>query len=413
MNIKINKKINNTLIDSDTVRPGYDESLNFGHIPSTIKNIFQLETFLPTIPSSEFLSPDKVERVALIFIDNLGWNFFQKYQEEFSFLNNYEHQISQITSQFPSTTAAHVTTIRTGLPIYEHGIYEWFMYHNEIDEVINPFMLNTPYDDQPETLLEKYTIDNILPQDNFFSELFKNSITPISYVPNKVIKSAYNQFYDIDNNSVGYTTLTEGLTLLSESLKKKKKSFHYFYYPGLDEISHKYGPNSTELKNQLNSLTYQLESFLLKSEYQNTLILICSDHGQVEVSPNKHLIINKDLPDYHELIYRNISGIASSPIGSPRDFFLKPKNGDSANEFKAYLSSAGHYQVLSYGDLVKQKFIKDTNTMRRRLSDLLLILPEQGYSAFIEDEKFKLNKKGHHGGLSSNEMYTPLISIVY
>ncbi len=47
-------------------------------------------------------------------------------------------EIDHLESQFPSTTAAHVTTMHLGLPVDEHGIYEWRVFEPALGEVIVP-----------------------------------------------------------------------------------------------------------------------------------------------------------------------------------------------------------------------------------------------------------------------------------
>src|SRR5438552_557038 len=91
-------------------KPRYD-SYCFANLPPTIE-------FLLTgkggsaLPLDVFGNlPTRYENVIFFFIDSFGWNFFERYAEKYNFLKHMlTHGVaSQLTSQFPSTTAAHVT----------------------------------------------------------------------------------------------------------------------------------------------------------------------------------------------------------------------------------------------------------------------------------------------------------------
>ena len=90
-------------------KPLYD-SYYFSRIPSEIESMLEGE----------------YETVILLFVDGFGWTFSEKYADQFDLFK--ESHVTKLTSQFPSTTAAHVTTIHTGLEVGQTGIYEWFHY---------------------------------------------------------------------------------------------------------------------------------------------------------------------------------------------------------------------------------------------------------------------------------------------
>src|ERR1700759_1638311 len=94
-------------------------------------------------PDSPFAdSPDEVrrrvaggERVALLLLDSLGLRFLHRHDDH-PLLKRL--QITPLRSQFPSTTTAHVTTIHSGLPVQDHGLYEWNVLEPELDRIICP-----------------------------------------------------------------------------------------------------------------------------------------------------------------------------------------------------------------------------------------------------------------------------------
>src|SRR5215813_584525 len=79
------------------------------------------------------------ERLGVVLLDAFGWAFVQRHADH-PFLQRLE--IEPLASQFPSTTTAHLTTLYTGLPVTEHGLYEWRTYEPLVGDVIRalPFL---------------------------------------------------------------------------------------------------------------------------------------------------------------------------------------------------------------------------------------------------------------------------------
>ena len=120
------KAVNSAKFSQRFIKPCYD-SYCFSHLPSTI-------AFLLTGQEGQMLPrdvfgnlPTQYNKVIFFFVDAFGWRFFERYAESSNFLKTISTQgvVSKLTSQFPSTTAAHVTCMHTGLNVGQSGIHEW------------------------------------------------------------------------------------------------------------------------------------------------------------------------------------------------------------------------------------------------------------------------------------------------
>ena len=110
-------------LNPDFVKPAYNARC-FADLPQTI-------SYFLTGQGGPSLAPDllegfdrQYETVILFLIDAFGWNFFEKYCGRYPFLKeiNQHGAARQLTSQFPSTTTAHVTCMHTGLPVGQSGL---------------------------------------------------------------------------------------------------------------------------------------------------------------------------------------------------------------------------------------------------------------------------------------------------
>ena len=91
----------------------------------------------------EAFASKKYDAVVMFFIDAFGWLFYERFQDD-PFIKRIEKhgKIEKLTSQFPSTTAAHVTTMHTGLPVGQSGVFEWQYYEPLVDRIVAPLLFS-------------------------------------------------------------------------------------------------------------------------------------------------------------------------------------------------------------------------------------------------------------------------------
>ncbi|MFR2299226.1 MAG: alkaline phosphatase family protein, partial [Clostridium paraputrificum] len=169
------------------------------------------------------------EKVVFILVDAFGWKFYKGVREDSKFFKEIrKHGIEEkITSQFPSTTTAHVTSLVTGKDVSTHGFFEWFTYDSKIDEIFTPFLFD--YKGKEE----------ILPNENLFKELKENGVSSTIITPSYINNSYYSRELFKDGKVKGYESVEEMFNILLQGIKKDKgKNFYYIYYPQIESIGH-------------------------------------------------------------------------------------------------------------------------------------------------------------------------------
>src|SRR3954463_15756118 len=134
------------------VRPMHD-GYTFAALPATVERlVLGRGGGLPRAALGD--APDRVDRVVLVLLDAFGWRFFARHADDHPLLRRFltDGTVAKLTSQFPSTTVAHVTTLHTGRPVTEHGLYEWNLYEPSIDALITPLMFSFAGDGRRDTL---------------------------------------------------------------------------------------------------------------------------------------------------------------------------------------------------------------------------------------------------------------------
>lgn len=387
-----------------------DEKYNLVNIPGTILKNFGIEVS-NSLPLDVIGDNKKYPKVVLMVIDALGYNFFEKYYTKSFFLNEIvqDGRVSKLTTQFPSTTTCNITTLNTGLPVSDTGIYEWYYYEKKLDAVFNPLRFMKAKEKE----VLDYDASLLLPNTNLYTQI------PVpSYVFQYELfnKSPYSKWIYRGSNVISFTSLKEGLTNLKTVLEKEDAVYCYFYHGDFDEASHHYGPDAKETEKCLLDILNDLDQFFVDIktlELKDTLFMITSDHGQTRVINENTIYINLEFPEILPFLKKNARGEYIAPCGSSRDMFLhvNPMDKDKAFHFlKENLHNKAEVykieELIEKGVFGKNEF---SQPFYDRIGDIV-ILPYRNYQVWwYEKDYFYVKHQGMHGGLSKEEMEIPFL----
>lgn len=411
------------MLDAHFVKPRYGGQC-FADLPATI--YAWLTGQAPPALDATLTAglPGRFETVILLFLDACGWRFVEPRLSRAPLLQAIAAggRIAPITAQFPSTTAAHVTTIHSGLTVGQSGIFEWFYYEPRLDALIAPLMFSFAGDMKRETLraagIEPQQVFPAVPA-TLYERLQAAGVASFVFQPRDVTASTPSRLATRGATSAAYRTLAEGLTNLRLRIEQQQGAAYFFlYYPAFDALAHEYGPDAPQAQAELEMALWLIEETLrrpLERRLHNALLVIVADHGQVEVDPQTTIYLNRApaLRGIERWLRTDRHGQPLVPAGSARDMFLyiRPELLDEA---QAWLSErlAGRAVVARVADLIAEGYFGPLPVCAElppRAGDLV-ILPFAGESVWwYEPDRFEQRFYGHHGGLTAAEMEIPLL----
>lgn len=410
---------------------------NYGRLMSTyLKHNFLLPAYgkqsiaevMPTIVEklggrssrpkldSNYFPEQPIDNIMMLIVDGLGYDYYEhlaKHSEFFKrILDN--DRLAPLTSVFPSTTPAALTTLYSGLTPQEHGLLEWYTYFEEFQRIIMPMQFRVSWEDEvnslvndggkPSHLYQHVTAYQLLQDANVESYI----ITPSRFVP-----SIYNDAVMHRAIIKTYDTMEQMFSLGKELVGEKHNSLISLYWGDIDSTGHKYGPGSAEYLYQIEVLAKAFDQYFATADQDQGphLFMMISDHGQIPVNLEK-LTYLEDIFDFNKYLYVNQRQEIIVPYGSPNDVFLltNPHRTEELMEIlRADLS--GIAEVWFTRDLLSMKYFglyEPTEIFSRRVGSVCII-PYPGHHVWFEYAGSKeYSQKGLHGGLSRSEMLVPL-----
>jgi len=306
------------------------------------------------------------DQLGVVLLDAFGWAFVQRHADH-PFLKRL--QIEPLRSQFPSTTTAHLTTLYSGLPVTEHGLYEWRCFEPVVGDVIRP--LRFAFADRDEPL-------PIPPAELFPWPSRCAGHTVLQPAP--IADTPYGSAAFAGATVVGFDTLAEGVQRL-----RSTPGLTYLYWDEIDATGHREGPSSQAF---VDASLRALDTLATVT----TPLLVTADHGQLDVHVTDSLdLFWPELPKH----------LTRPPAGSARDLFLHVDDPETVvGELQRRLEHRAEVRLAA------ELFDHLGPRLRERLGDVC-VLPAPGRMVGLTGSPSPERRfKGHHGGLTPDESET-------
>ncbi len=375
-----------------------------GSIVNLMSSIMRAYGEKPEYKPLRSLNVDAIRRstnVVLLVIDGLGYEFLLKNSDN-GMLK--EHLQDKITSVFPSTTATGITTFLTGLAPQQHAITGWFMLVKELGLIARILPFNPRYGGLQ---LSKTGVDpSIIFNHKPLSVRLKAETHYL--IPHHLLESDYTAATSTGAEKSSYHSLEDCMRSVKDIVSRSQnKKFVYVYWSELDSLCHEFGLRSPEVISHLRALDHATVALTDALKGSNTMLIITSDHGLVQTETMDRI----SLEEHPQLAQT----LALPLCGEPRAAYCYV-HPSKARRFRDYVNANlnDYCDMYASQDLVRRHFfglyVPDPRLLDR-IGDYVLIMKENYVlKDFISGESTHF-LKANHGGVSSEEMYVPLITI--
>ncbi len=387
------------------VYPDYKNSIV--NLVSSILETYDVKTDHPPLKQLDTKTLKTKKNIILYILDGFGMNLLNKFATSTKFLN--KNLISPITSVFPSTTSAAITSIISGKTPWEHGAIGWTLYFKEFAKNIDylPNWDSITYKTQN---AKKYNIIDYIGADNIFNKI-SNTAHDIQqfYLTHKELSQSSNilrnsgtaEIIPYQDSKHLYKTLNK---LILKSNSTRKLIFVYSSSP--DNIEHHHGVYADEVEKFIQETDSALEKLSLQLKGTDTTILISADHGLIDV--DKYFYVNEDVKLFDSMI------MPTFPEPRFISFFVKKHKMKQFEE--AFQKYEDKFLLFERDEFLKHKLLGN-GKMHPKIDDFIgdymaiAISDSAMKSIYMQNGKWKKEFYAHHAGLTEDEMLVPLIKI--
>ncbi|MCB1958492.1 MAG: alkaline phosphatase family protein [Rhodocyclaceae bacterium] len=337
-------------------------------------------------------------RLVLALLDGLGDHYLLR-EGDGSFMGSCRQ--GALSSVFPSTTAAAVTTVMTGLSPTEHGLNGWVSRGHGSTGLFEP--LPMIYHDTRKPLRHPLRRRRLFPYRTVFEDL---GCPAFVISPAWLAESDFSLRHSRGAVIAGYRTPEEIPELVAYALERLgPRGIVYLYLPHFDAVAHDAGMGSEALRTTFHRLDACLARIDAACRAGHALLTATADHGLVD-APEAEMICLGAHADLIECLEMPLWGERRAAFVRCREGMLEAFQ----QRFEAHFPDAADWldaaEILSRGLMGPGRPHRDIGW---RLGDGVLLPRGRRTIVDAPDPGAVHRHLAVHGGLSAEEMQVPLL----
>lgn len=350
-------------------------------------------------------------RVVLVILDALGLNLWQQEISGLRWLLAKTAVSGQITSVFPSTTVAALSSLWTGYAPAQHGLVGLNLFFPQFATAGQMLSFSPAFRRFPDALIDAgLQPETFLQVPGFARQLADGGVPTYAFKGKEIIDSALSKMHGRGVTAdMGIKTAADMFVRIRQLLEEKAGEPLYVcgYWPTIDMLSHDYGWNGRSVAAEMHALLAQFDRELLQALSQaarrDTVVILLADHGQALTPPDQFVILEEHPALMDTLFMR--------PLGEPRVVYLYTRHGRQQEAVSYINEHLSHAMVALpsetalaaglFGPQMPQTAVQD------RFGDVIGIM-RHGYAFLRSDQKERAERmRGRHGSMTTAEMMVP------
>ena len=337
----------------------------------------------------------RANSACVVLVDGLGSFNLKANAGHAPFLAKQLEANGSIHCGFPSTTAASITSLGTGLSAGEHGIIGYQVANPEDGKVLN--------------LLTGWGVgvdaNEWQPNSTVNETATAAGVEALVIGPPEYDGSGFSVASMRGAKYVAAKTFEERISKSLEALSSKQQTLVYLYFPELDQRAHAFGADSTQWREKLEDLDAAIKQ-LATSLPKNAGLLLTADHGIIDVARDKHIYL-----DEHSDHLGGLTAVG----GDPRVLFLYFKSmsiedvDSRARSLQEAIGAA--VRVLTKSQIVASGWYGQVSVPALARMPELFVVTIGAWALYHRDhaKPKSLNMIGQHGSISPEELTVPLL----